>query len=393
MTKKKLKICVEDGSSVDMSMKDRNNDIADDDMEKYNEHGIILTDESSDDGLDGDDIVSDDEEFEEVRKQKRKAKEKKIKTMKQNLLVYAKEQWLQFQPNVATHEEELRSYDTVWKKSDCGKLQVVCVENCPWMLYASKLAGEPTRVIKTYVGEHTCVRACKNKQASSAWLAKVIMPAIKLHPNYSTKDIIRDVTLIYGIQVEPMTYYRAKCIARGMLRGTYEEHYAQCRSYILALRKMDSEGKFELKTTLDNKDRPLFRRIYIGFSALRKGKNPDTFVDAFFHITNVLETYKHALTPMDDRNEWPKSNEPPVLPPEHVKLPGRPPKNRKKDQHEEPKQGQKKLSLKGVMKMTCSKCGKFDHNKRSWKTWETMEECRARNSKIFYCTNKAERHN
>ncbi|KAH6764547.1 hypothetical protein C2S51_015796 [Perilla frutescens var. frutescens] len=100
---------------------------------------------------------------------------------------------------------------------------------------------------------------------------------------------------------------------------------------------------------------------------LKNRKNPDTFVDAFFQITNVLETYKHALTPMDDRNEWPESNKPFVLPPEHVKLPGRPPKNRKKDQHEEPKQGQKKLSLKGIMKMTYSKYGKFDHNKRSWK--------------------------
>lgn len=165
----------------------------------------------------------------------------------------------------------LNGHNIKWKKSGGVKLHAVCEQGCPWMIYASKLNGEPTYAIKIYVSEHKCVRPIRNRQATSAWIENIILPALKRNPRYPIKDMIKDIQLSYGTEVLEGTCYRAKCSALKRLRGTYESHYGKLRSYVIALRNFDRTGRFELKTYLDADEKPVFLRIYIGFSALKMG--------------------------------------------------------------------------------------------------------------------------
>ncbi|KAH6762433.1 hypothetical protein C2S52_019866 [Perilla frutescens var. hirtella] len=81
----------------------------------------------------------------------------------------------------------------------------------------------------------------------------------------------------------------------------------------------------------------------------------------------LTATYNnHALTPSSGPDDWEYVHGPPILPPEYVKLPGRPKKNRRKDPTEELKSGRKKWTKAGV-KMSCHKCGQFGHNTRTCK--------------------------
>ncbi|KAH6791803.1 hypothetical protein C2S52_002280 [Perilla frutescens var. hirtella] len=61
----------------------------------------------------------------------------------------------------------LNGHNIKWKKSGGGKLEAVCEPGCPWRLYASKLNGEPTCVIKTLKSEHKCFRAFCNRQSDN----------------------------------------------------------------------------------------------------------------------------------------------------------------------------------------------------------------------------------
>lgn len=165
----------------------------------------------------------------------------------------------------------VNGHNIKWKKTGRGKLEAGCEDGCPWKLYASKLQAEPTCVIKSYIGEHRCVRAIRNRQVTSEWLSRIIVPTLKRNPRYGAKDMIKDIRVAYDTIVSPSLCYRAKEKAVDKMRGSYESHYSKLRSYVSYLREMDKAGRFELKTYLDKSEKPVFQRIYIGFSALKVG--------------------------------------------------------------------------------------------------------------------------
>lgn len=173
--------------------------------------------------------------------------------------------------NVVRHWAIANGYNIRWSKSSDGKLCALCVKGCHWRMYASRIHGEPTCIIKTLTGEHTCVRAEFNRQANAKFVAAHFLPKMRINPNITNKEMINEIRLTYGCTVRPMKCYRGKWKALEQIRGTFYEHYAKLRPYLLELMNNDKDGHFELKTYLDKEDRPVFERIYIGFSALRKG--------------------------------------------------------------------------------------------------------------------------
>ncbi|XP_057803630.1 uncharacterized protein LOC131018964 [Salvia miltiorrhiza] len=165
----------------------------------------------------------------------------------------------------------MNGYNIRWVKSEFDRVKAICEKECPWKLYASTLTREPTCVIKTYVGEHDCVRPLHNRQATSGWIAEQMFEHIKSNPLMRAQEIQLLLRKKYNTRVELLQCYRAKDTALKKLRGTLEEHYAKLRSYISELQKRDTDGNFCVKTYLDNAEKPVFQRVYIGFSALRKG--------------------------------------------------------------------------------------------------------------------------
>ncbi|KAK4380415.1 hypothetical protein RND71_002277 [Anisodus tanguticus] len=85
------------------------------------------------------------------------------------------------------------------------------------------------------------------------------------------------------------------------------------------------------------------------------------YVAHWYTKETYLKKHNFFIQPVTNMKMWPKSTDPPVLPPVIKKLPDRPKKNRRKEQTEN-KIG--KLSKRGV-EMTCSMCHTKGHNKKS----------------------------
>lgn len=102
------------------------------------------------------------------------------------------------------------------------------------------------------------------------------------------------------------------------------------------------------------------------YSTLYYNKNkPEDFLDDCYKKSTFLATYRNLLNPTEDRNCWPKSNQPPMIPPEPAnKNRGRKPLMRRKEADEDTTSFTNgKVSRKGITKK-CSICGTSGHNKR-----------------------------
>lgn len=108
----------------------------------------------------------------------------------------------------------------------------------------------------------------------------------------------------------------------------------------------------------------------------------DEFVDTCYSKESFQKVYEPIIYPVEGPDLWPKTTKPDVVPPEIIKLPGRPKGARKKSSEErreinnkkanttkvkicELSHGVQKMSRSGMMSdYTCRKCGEKGHNKR-----------------------------
>lgn len=117
-------------------------------------------------------------------------------------------------------------------RTDHSRIAARCDRNgCPWRIYASKVPYGRTFVIDVLEKEHTCmctVLDCKNhRQASMNWIANFIIRNRK-HLQSKPKDIMEDIALQYGIEVD---YHKAR---RGQGLASKEKHLGDCISDISA---------------------------------------------------------------------------------------------------------------------------------------------------------------
>lgn len=79
------------------------------------------------------------------------------------------------------------------KKSEPARVNVVCQDGCPFVLYASKDGSNPGMMVKTLNLEHRCSRVLKNPRASVKWLASYFKSKVQEKPQYKVKDMKKDV--------------------------------------------------------------------------------------------------------------------------------------------------------------------------------------------------------
>ncbi|RYR25109.1 hypothetical protein Ahy_B02g058735 [Arachis hypogaea] len=72
------------------------------------------------------------------------------------------------------------------------------VEECCWVVYASRDHEDTCWQIKTFYDDHTCPRENSNRAANRAWLASKLVKKVRKYPNFK--------------QCEAATYFRSKCI-------------------------------------------------------------------------------------------------------------------------------------------------------------------------------------
>ncbi|XP_050238794.1 uncharacterized protein LOC126680332 [Mercurialis annua] len=88
---------------------------------------------------------------------------------------------------------------------------------------------------------------------------------------------------------------------------------------------------------------------------------PYNYIDQWFTKETYLKAYMYMMQPMNGRKFWNKSPYDPPQPPPYKKMPGRPAKNRRKEEGE--RSSGFKLSRKGRV-MTCQVCFGKGHNRK-----------------------------
>lgn len=84
--------------------------------------------------------------------------------------------------------------------------------------------------------------------------------------------MILDIQEKHVLTVNKWLCYKARTKALAILIENLDGFYAKLGSYIAELKEIDGEGKFELQTeAIGANGGPVFKRLYIGFSSLRKG--------------------------------------------------------------------------------------------------------------------------
>ncbi|CAN1130549.1 hypothetical protein LINPERHAP2_LOCUS5884 [Linum perenne] len=149
----------------------------------------------------------------------------------------------------------------------------VCANpGCKWRVYASWFGRNEAFIIKAVGEQHTCPRPDTNSSATHKWIAKRYLCRFKIDPELNTKNLVKEMYQTYGIHVSNRVCVLAKKEAKRMLEGSLNDAYAKLRPYLLQLKKVDPEGRFVMEVDpVAGQEYVLFRRIYIGFSCLKKG--------------------------------------------------------------------------------------------------------------------------
>ncbi|XP_044500467.1 uncharacterized protein LOC123221657 isoform X2 [Mangifera indica] len=190
----------------------------------------------------------------------------------------------------SVHEfrEQLRKYAIAhqfafrYKKNDSHRVTVKCkAEGCPWRIHASRLSTTQLICIKKMNPTHTCEGAAvtTGHQATRSWVAGIIKEKLKIFPNYKPKDIVNDIKVEYGIQLNYFQAWRGKEIAKEQLQGSYKEAYNQL-PFLCEKIKETNPGSFATFTTKEDSS---FHRLFVSFHASLYGFLQDAETDNNWH--------------------------------------------------------------------------------------------------------------
>lgn len=87
----------------------------------------------------------------------------------------------------------LNGRETTFVKNERYKVRVECKGLCGFLGLCSKVGGNMTFQIKTWVGTHTCARGLNNTSAKSKWVAKVVVNKTQISQKVRIDDIIQDM--------------------------------------------------------------------------------------------------------------------------------------------------------------------------------------------------------
>ncbi|XP_057250649.1 uncharacterized protein LOC104893349 [Beta vulgaris subsp. vulgaris] len=151
-------------------------------------------------------------------------------------------------------------------KNRLERLGVVCVEGCPFKLYASWDTRRATYLVKMVKSEHSCNRTMeRNHQLKSSWLAQQFIEVFKSRPHWPAKEIVETVRRAYRIVIKRDVAYKVKYLAHKLLHGSMQEHYMKIGRYLEAVKASSPGTHLELYTDPSvKKQPPVFQRLYLG---------------------------------------------------------------------------------------------------------------------------------
>ncbi|XP_038679489.1 uncharacterized protein LOC119980765 [Tripterygium wilfordii] len=181
--------------------------------------------------------------------------------------------------NLAEFKQAVRDYAVAngrqirVDRNDKKRCQVKCKDGCPFRIWCSKISGEETYQIKTFVNKHNCSRSFVVKQASTKWLAKKFLTKVRGEPRVKSIDLVVWIKDNLSIQVNRTHAFRAKRFAQEMIDGTHKDQYLRLRDYgAEVLRSNPGSSCFLNIVERPTPETPaVFKRIYVCLDALKRG--------------------------------------------------------------------------------------------------------------------------
>jgi MULE transposase-like protein len=153
-----------------------------------------------------------------------------------------------------------------WKR-----LGVVCVNGCPFKLYASWDKGLAAYIVKSVTPQHTCQRNMDgNRQLKSSWVAEQMLDVFKSRPHVPSSEIIDLVKQNYKVIINKDFAYKIKYCAHRRLHGSMKQHYNKVMSYLQALREASPESYFSV-VTVPESSTAVFQRFFVLFEGVKDG--------------------------------------------------------------------------------------------------------------------------
>ncbi|XP_028123309.1 uncharacterized protein LOC114320353 [Camellia sinensis] len=133
--------------------------------------------------------------------------------------------------------------DIKFLKNDKNRVRVGCKPPCQWIIYASKMHGQMSLQVKTYVPTHNCD---------------------------------------HNVGVSRSQLHRAKRKAHQLIEGNYKEQYAKLWDYCKEIRRTNPETTIVIKVPNDvddgideddedSEEKSRFQRIYVCLGACKQG--------------------------------------------------------------------------------------------------------------------------
>ncbi|KAA8544217.1 hypothetical protein F0562_022229 [Nyssa sinensis] len=115
--------------------------------------------------------------------------------------------------NMDKLREVLRDYNMrqgcniIRDKNEKARVTAHCANSsCMWRIHTSSLPDGVTYMIKTYKGDHTCMRLQSNSNVNSSWITKKLGETIKTNPEMKVDAMQTYLQKTYGIETRKMQW-------------------------------------------------------------------------------------------------------------------------------------------------------------------------------------------
>ncbi|GMP88816.1 hypothetical protein CsSME_00040659 [Camellia sinensis var. sinensis] len=123
-------------------------------------------------------------------------------------------------------------------KNDSMRVRATCKPPCECILYASKMQGQPSFQIKTYVPTHNCGIIFYNRQVNSTWLSKKYLETLKANPCIPMQSFKQVVQKEHKVGISRSQVYETKRKAQKLIEGSLMEQYAKFWDYCEEIKEL-----------------------------------------------------------------------------------------------------------------------------------------------------------
>ncbi|CAA0828805.1 Unknown protein, partial [Striga hermonthica] len=160
-------------------------------------------------------------------------------------------------------------YELSFTRKDNKRCRAKCLDDCPWLIFCSKVGHLETYEVKTYYEEHNCKKGrMKARFVDAKWLSKKVAGDLSKFPNMTTLELQDHVSEKFNVKISTSKAYRVRNLALHSIDGNQDDQYAKLWDYREELLRTNPGTTFEISAP-GNPSR--FERLYICIDACKKG--------------------------------------------------------------------------------------------------------------------------